>query len=189
MKISRLFTIFLIVFIDLLGFGLILPLLPFYADTYGASPITVGLLTASYAAAQLVGAPVLGRLSDRYGRRPILLISIFGTAVGFLLLGVADPLGSWISGQIPANWIGEDTQALRNGLILALLFLTTKLPNPEILIFSPRSKVSFMRSKIVSTTSTASFLEKPTFSYTLLTISTFVIAKPPLVMGLPPNQK
>ena len=75
MNKKRLFSIFLIVFIDLLGFGLILPLLPFYADEYGATPFVVGLLTASYAAAQLAGAPLLGRLSDRFGRRPILLVS------------------------------------------------------------------------------------------------------------------
>ena len=65
--------IFLVVFVDLLGFSLILPLLPYYAEQYGASAIVVGLLTASYAAAQLVGAPILGRLSDQHGRRPILL--------------------------------------------------------------------------------------------------------------------
>src|SRR5512136_1630056 len=93
MKYSRLLTIFLIVFIDLLGFSLILPLLPYYAETYGATPIIVGLLVASYAAAQLIGAPLLGRLSDRIGRRPVLLISVAGTAAGFLLLGFAEPIG------------------------------------------------------------------------------------------------
>jgi len=89
----RLLTIFVIVFIDLLGFSLILPLLPFYAESYQASPGLVGLLVASYAAMQLIGAPLLGRLSDRYGRRPVLLLSILGTFIGFLLLGFADPLG------------------------------------------------------------------------------------------------
>lgn len=92
MKNKQLLTIFIIVFIDLLGFGLILPLLPYYAETFGATPTVVGLLVASYAAAQLLGAPVLGRLSDRYGRRPILLVSIFGTVIGFMLLGVAKTL-------------------------------------------------------------------------------------------------
>ena len=56
----RLVTVFVIVFVDLLGFGLILPLLPFYADAFGATPFVVGLLAASYAAAQFVGAPILG---------------------------------------------------------------------------------------------------------------------------------
>lgn len=92
MKNKPLFAIFLIVFIDLLGFGLILPLLPYYAETYGASDLVIGLLVASYAAAQLVGAPLLGRFSDRWGRRPVLLISLAGTLVGFLLLGFAKTL-------------------------------------------------------------------------------------------------
>ena len=92
MKNKPLFSIFLIVFIDMLGFGLILPLLPYYAETFGASDTVIGLLVASYAAAQLIGAPLLGRLSDRFGRRPILLISLVGTLLGFLLLGFASTL-------------------------------------------------------------------------------------------------
>jgi DHA1 family tetracycline resistance protein-like MFS transporter len=100
MERKRLFNIFIIVFIDLMGFGLILPLLPFYADEYGATPFVVGLLTASYAAAQLIGAPILGRLSDRYGRRPLLLVSIFGTVLGFLLLAIADPLGRSLASSL-----------------------------------------------------------------------------------------
>jgi len=89
---KRLFSVFLIVFIDLLGFSIILPLLPFYAETFGASPTVVGLLVAIYAAAQMVGSPVLGRLSDKFGRRPILLVSIFGSALGFIFLGIANSL-------------------------------------------------------------------------------------------------
>jgi MFS transporter, DHA1 family, tetracycline resistance protein len=94
MNKKQLFSIILVVFIDLLGFSLILPLLPYYAETFKATPIVTGLLVASYAMAQLIGAPILGRLSDRYGRRPILLLSIFGTFLGFLLLGFANAL--WI---------------------------------------------------------------------------------------------
>jgi MFS transporter, DHA1 family, tetracycline resistance protein len=97
MKNSRLLTIFFIVFVDMLGFSLILPLLPYYAETYGATAAVVGLLVASYAAAQLIGAPLLGRLSDRFGRRPVLLFSVMGTFIGFLLLGFADPLGRMLS--------------------------------------------------------------------------------------------
>jgi DHA1 family tetracycline resistance protein-like MFS transporter len=92
MKNKPLASIFLIVFIDMLGFGLILPLLPYYAETFGASDTLIGLLVASYAAAQLIGAPILGRLSDRFGRRPVLLISLIGTLLGFLLLGFAKTL-------------------------------------------------------------------------------------------------
>jgi len=82
----------MVVFIDLLGFSLILPLLPYFANTFNANGTVTGLLVASYAAMQLIGAPSLGRLSDRYGRRPILLISILGTFIGFLLLGFARSL-------------------------------------------------------------------------------------------------
>ena len=92
MKKSPLLPIFLIVFIDLLGFGLILPLLPFYAQSFGASEAVVGLLIASYSLMQFVGAPILGRLSDKWGRRPVLLLSQFGTFVGFIILGVANTL-------------------------------------------------------------------------------------------------
>lgn len=92
MNNRKLITLFLIVFIDLLGFSIILPLLPFYAETFGASPTQIGFLVASYAAAQLVGAPLLGRLSDRFGRKPVLLISLGGTFIGFLILGFANSL-------------------------------------------------------------------------------------------------
>ncbi len=95
---KRLATIFAIVFVDLLGFSLILPLLPFYAEKYGASAAVVGLLVASYALAQLIASPLLGRWSDRVGRRPVLLISIAGTVLGFLLLGLAEPVGKALVG-------------------------------------------------------------------------------------------
>lgn len=97
MKNNRLATIFAIVFVDLLGFSLILPLLPYYAEKFGATATIVGLLVASYALAQLIAAPLLGRLSDRYGRRPILLVSIGGTVLGFVLFGFAEPLGRLIA--------------------------------------------------------------------------------------------
>ena len=95
-----LFAIFMVVFIDLLGFSLILPLLPYYARTFNANSVVTGLLVASYAAMQLVGAPLLGRFSDTYGRRPILLVSIFGTFLGFLLLGFANTLWMLFASRI-----------------------------------------------------------------------------------------
>jgi len=100
MNNKPLFSIILVVFIDLLGFSLIIPLLPYYAQTFNASDTTVGLLLASYAAAQLIGAPLLGRASDRFGRRPILMISIFGTFLGFLLFGFATSLAMLFASRI-----------------------------------------------------------------------------------------
>ena len=100
MNKKHLFSIILVVFIDLLGFSLILPLLPYYAETFNASKFVTGLLIAVYALMQLIGAPILGRLSDRYGRRPILLISIFGTFVGFLLFGFATTLWMLFAARI-----------------------------------------------------------------------------------------
>ena len=84
--------IFVIVLIDLLGLTIIIPLMPLYATTFGASPLVIGLLGAIYPIMQFIGAPMLGRLSDRYGRKPVLLISQIGTFVGFIMLGLAQSL-------------------------------------------------------------------------------------------------
>ena len=83
---SPLLAIFLIVLVDILGFTIILPLLPFYSERLGASPTVVGLIVAIYAACQLIAGPILGQISDRVGRRPVLLVSQAGTLAGFLLL-------------------------------------------------------------------------------------------------------
>lgn len=86
---SPLLPIFLIVMVDVLGLTIILPLLPFYAERLGASPTIVGLLVSTYAACQLVAGPLLGQMSDRVGRRPLLLVSQVGTFIGFLILAWA----------------------------------------------------------------------------------------------------
>jgi DHA1 family tetracycline resistance protein-like MFS transporter len=76
----------------MLGFALIVPLLTFFADSFGATEFQTGLLVSSYALMQMISAPILGRLSDRFGRRPVFLISILGTFIGFLILGFANSL-------------------------------------------------------------------------------------------------
>ncbi|MEI6244089.1 MAG: MFS transporter [Acidobacteriota bacterium] len=84
--------ILLTVFIDMLGLGLLVPVIPFVARQFSDSAITVGLLSMSFALFQFFSAPILGRLSDRHGRRPLLLFSLFGSAVGYLLFGLAHSL-------------------------------------------------------------------------------------------------
>jgi MFS family permease len=81
-------TVLGIVFIDLLGFGVIIPVLPFYVRSFGVSDVFIGLLAASYSLMQFVFAPLLGRLSDERGRRPILMLSVFGSAVAWTLFGL-----------------------------------------------------------------------------------------------------
>lgn len=79
--------------VDLISFGIVVPILPFYVDEFGAGGIELGLLVASFALMQFIAAPLWGRLSDRIGRRPVLLITIAGNTGALLLLGLADSLG------------------------------------------------------------------------------------------------
>jgi DHA1 family tetracycline resistance protein-like MFS transporter len=85
-------VVFGIVTLDLIGFGILIPQLGVYGVKFGASPFTVGLLLSVYSLMQLIFAPVLGRLSDRYGRRPVLLLSVAGSMMGYLLFAMADSL-------------------------------------------------------------------------------------------------
>jgi MFS family permease len=97
---SPLVPIFLTVFVDVLGLTLVLPLLPFYAEHFGASPFVVGTLAASYALCQLISGPSLGRISDRIGRKQVLIVSQLGTFVGFLTIGFAQSLWMLFLGRI-----------------------------------------------------------------------------------------
>ena len=90
--LKALLPIFLIVLVDILGLTIVIPLLPFYAQKYGASPFMVGLLTTTFAFCQLIFGPILGSPSDRYARKPILLLSQIGTLIGFIILGLAETL-------------------------------------------------------------------------------------------------
>jgi len=90
----RVATVVGIVFIDLLGFGIIIPILPFYVRSFGVSDVFIGLLAASYSLAQFGAAPVLGRLSDRRGRRPVLMLSVGVAGVAWVVFGVAAEVGA-----------------------------------------------------------------------------------------------
>ena len=83
------FVIWTTVAVDLVGFGIVAPILPLYADRFHASGTSIGLLFASFSLAQLLCAPLLGRLSDRIGRKPVIVLSLFGTAVGSIVTGLA----------------------------------------------------------------------------------------------------
>ena len=100
--------IFLTVFIDLLGFGIIIPLMPFYAETFGADALTVGLLNTSFSLMQFLFAPFWGRLSDRVGRRPVILIGLFGSAVAYLLFGLAQSMTLLFAARIAAGIAGAN---------------------------------------------------------------------------------
>ena len=102
MNRSPLLVILVTVFIDLVGFGIVIPVLPYYlnSEKFRASPLALGLLFASYSAMQLIFSPVMGRLSDKYGRRPVLLVSLIGTGIGFAVLGAATTLWMLFAGRI-----------------------------------------------------------------------------------------
>jgi DHA1 family tetracycline resistance protein-like MFS transporter len=102
MKRSPLLVIFITVFIDLVGFGIVIPVLPYYVEgtTFNATPRMVGILFASYSVMQFIFSPILARLSDRYGRRPILFFSLLGTSLGFMILGFATTLWMLFLGRI-----------------------------------------------------------------------------------------
>lgn len=108
-----LLVIYLTIFVNLVGFGIIIPLLPFYAETFGASPFVIGLLFASFSLSQLIAAPLLGELSDRYGRRPILIVSLIGTALSFAMLAVAQGLVMLFAARIVDGLSGGNITTAR----------------------------------------------------------------------------
>lgn len=108
-----LIIIFLIVFIDLVGFGMVIPVLPFFAEhePYLATPFEIGMLFAVYSWMQFLFAPFLGRLSDRYGRRPVLIVSLLGSAIGYMIIGLAGSLLMVFVGRIVSGVTGANISA------------------------------------------------------------------------------
>lgn len=113
--------LYLAVFISIVGFGMVIPLLPFYAQSFGATNTQIGLLAASFSITQFLAAPFFGRISDRIGRKPILAISLAGSALSFLFFGLAESLfwlfilralhGIFSAGALPiaSAYIGDTT--------------------------------------------------------------------------------
>ena len=105
---SPLLFIFLTVFIDLLGFGIIIPLLPVYSDMYGATPFVLGILSGCFSGMQFLFAPMWGRLSDRIGRRPVLIGGLLGTAGSYLLFGFAGSMPLIFASRLLAGFFGAN---------------------------------------------------------------------------------
>lgn len=110
---TPLIIIFVTVFIDLIGFGMVIPILPFYAETapFNATPFEIGILFSVYSWMQFFFSPVLGRLSDKYGRRPILFFSLLGSAVGYFVIGFANTLFLVFLGRVIGGITGGNISA------------------------------------------------------------------------------
>src|SRR5437870_3831005 len=112
--VSRpLLIIFLTIFVNLIGFGIIIPLLPFYAETFGASPTVIGLLFAVFSLCQLAAAPALGDISDHHGRRPVLVFSLLGTVISFVMLAVAHSVAMLFAARIVDGLSGGNISTAR----------------------------------------------------------------------------
>lgn len=105
---TPLIIIFVTIFVDLIGFGMVIPILPFYANTapFHASPYEIGFLVSIYSWMQFLFSPILGKLSDKYGRRPILFISLLGSAAGYFVIGLATTLLLVFVGRIISGITG-----------------------------------------------------------------------------------
>ena len=105
---ARLGVLFSVIVVDLIGFGIVVPILPFWSDHFGANGALLGLLLASHAAMQFIFAPAWGRLSDRIGRRPVMLVTIAGTSISLLCLGLADSLPQIFLARLLSGLFGSN---------------------------------------------------------------------------------
>ncbi len=99
--------LFAVMFLVMVGFGIIIPVLPFYAENIGASPTQLGLLMAVYSFMQLLFAPMWGRISDRIGRKPVIMIGVFGLAVSFFLMGMSSELWMLFAARIIGGFLSS----------------------------------------------------------------------------------
>ena len=115
-RLSPLAVVFLTVFIDLVGFGIVIPLVPLYAEAYKPTPLAFGILMASFSAMQFLFAPLLGRLSDRIGRRPVLLFSLFGSFLSYLLFAFAGSFAAppRLARSWPGSWAPTSARRRRS---------------------------------------------------------------------------
>ena len=116
LDLRRVGPIFLMVFVDMLGLTVILPLLHLYAAAYGAGPLEIALVVAAFPLAQLPGVPIMGALSDRFGRRPLLLISQITTCLSFVMLGLATSLEVIILSRVLDGLFGANISVAQAAL-------------------------------------------------------------------------
>ena len=122
-KKAQLGIICLTVFIDLIGFGIVIPILPRYAERFGAHETIVGLLLGTYSLMQFISSPILGKISDRVGRRPVLIISLLATSGGFAIMGFAQTL-VWL-------FVGRIVPGLSGGNISTAQAYMADITEPE----------------------------------------------------------
>lgn len=113
---KRILPIIVVVLVDLLGLTIIIPLLPLYAASFGANALMIGIITTAYPLMQFLGAPILGGLSDRYGRKPVLIVSQIGTFVGFIILGLANSIPILILARVIDGISGANISAAQAAL-------------------------------------------------------------------------
>jgi len=171
---SNLLFLYLAVFVTIVGFGMVFPLLPFYAQSFGATPVQIGLLAASFSIGQFFASPIIGRISDRFGRKPVLGIALLGTSLSFLIFGLAKSL-SWLfisrflhgicsSGAFPiasayigdstpkeerVKYMGRLTAMLSLGFIVGPAFSGFLSPSNPTLPFFIASIVAFLNSLFI----------------------------------------
>src|SRR5215470_5130893 len=120
---GRLGILFVTAFVDMVGLTMIVPLLPYYATEFGSSAAMVGLLVSAFSIAQLAGAPLWGRFSDRYGRRPAILAGLAITAVAYVIFAFA--------GSVPALFLSRIVQGAGGGTIGVVQAYVTDASAPE----------------------------------------------------------
>ncbi|MFW9987600.1 MAG: MFS transporter [Candidatus Odinarchaeota archaeon] len=105
---KKLFIIFIIIFTEILGYSILMPLLPFLAQSLGLNPFQIGFIASIFFLCQFVASPITGKLSDRFGRKPVLIFSQISTLIGFLLLGVATNVSILIAARIVDGLLGSN---------------------------------------------------------------------------------
>ena len=116
---ERVAPIFALTFVDILGLTIILPLLHLYAIAFGASPLEVGMAAAAFPLAQIVGVPIMGALSDRFGRKPLLLISQVTTCLSFVMLALANSLWLVILSRVAGALTAPSARRITRNAVVA----------------------------------------------------------------------